>query len=169
MNAGAAPVDGKRHSHLVPGLWFVGGLLVIVSFALPWLTYYTVNPSPHAVSLTGAEIFNSMPEIAIAAAASLALAVLGVTSWRSQDAAISGSMLYRVGHTLLSLMALVIPIEVAWRFSALSTALYGASMWYAPGIGWDLALAGAALALLGSIACWVLPSSQSTSAQPSPA
>jgi hypothetical protein len=50
-------------------------------------------------------------------------------------------------------------IEAVWRFSATSSAIYHTAIWNSLGVGWEVAMAGAALALLGSLADWILPPS----------
>ncbi len=168
MNASEGD-GGRYHSHHSPGLWILGGLLVVLSMGLPWFTYHVVSPSPQEQGLTGVELFNATPEVGLAAALALALLVFGAAAWRSTNRQAVNTPLHRVGHTVCSVALLVIPIETAWRFSMTSLTLYGTSMWNSLGLGWEVAVAGAALALLGSLADWILPPSARPSGTPSAA
>lgn len=165
MSAGGAEGEGS-HSHHSQGLWIVGGLLVILSMGLPWFTYHVVNPSPHESSLTGIQLFTQVPEIGIVAALGFAMVIFGSVAWRDANRQAIHTTIHRVGHTLCSIALLAIPVEAVWRFSATSSTLYGTAMWNSLGIGWEVAVAGAAVALLGSLADWVLPPTFLSKANP---
>lgn len=152
---------GARPSRLVPALWSAGGLLLLLAFALPWYEYTAVSPSPRSAGLTGAQLVGTLPELGILVAVGLGLVVLGGAAARSRGLGVSPSRLIMVkaGSTILSLAAFVIPLEAGWRFGPTSQTLYGTTFLNSVGIGWELAMVGAVLALLGSLLYWV-PSAQ---------
>ena len=158
MIASSGPRE-RDHSHHSPGLWMLGGLLVVISMGLPWFTYHVVNPTPQNDSLTGAALFGAIPEVGIAAALGLTLVIYASAAWRHNNRKLLHTTLPRVGHTLCSVALFVLSIEAVWRFSSTSLALYHAAIWNSLGVGWEVAMAGAALALLGSLADWILPPS----------
>lgn len=143
-------------SRLPFGLMLVGGLLVLLSFALPWYTYSNFGQT---VAFTGADLLAPLPALAFLVGAGLALALFGVAYGRRSAAATGAGfeLLPRVGVTLVALLAFVLPIAEGYAYGPASLAQYGASFPDNAGVGWGLALIGGTVALLGALFLWLRP------------
>lgn len=146
---------GETPSRLTQALLGGGGLLVLLSLALPWYAYANQGA---ATGLSGVDLFGVLPVLGLLVACGVGLVLLGAVLARPRAVARRDveAMTVRAVYTLAALGSFVIPLVAAYLYNGDTKALSLVSFWDGAGMGWGLALVGGTVALLGAMNGWIL-------------